>query len=301
MTDFAQTSPILTLAPSSPRRLSMSAVWQFWRRRANPAVTLSVIVLLVLIVSVLLADVIAPHDPGTINLRGRLMQPFQDPAYILGTDATGRDIFSRILYGGQVSLAVSLFASIGGLLLGTILGLVSGYTRGLVSEIIMYLVDVQLALPFLLLAVSVALVLGTSITVLIGLAALSTWPIYARVVRSSVLSLREREFVVAAQAVGASTIHIMRFHLFPNLVAPLVVLVMLNVGRIILLESGLSFLGIGVQPPTPSWGIMINEGREYLSSAWWLSIMPGIILILLTMAVGTIGDWLRDLMDVSLS
>jgi peptide/nickel transport system permease protein len=301
MANVARPSSVLTLSPAPAQRRIAGMLWQFWKKRANLAVTLSIVVLVLLLAAVLLADAIAPHSPGTINLRSRLLPPFTDPAFPLGTDATGRDIFSRILYGGQVSLAVSLFASIGGLALGTLLGLVSGYSRGLVSDIIMYLVDVQLALPFLLLAVSVALVLGTSITVLIGLAALSTWPVYARVVRGSVLTLREREFVVAAQAAGASHVHIMRWHLLPNLVAPLVVLVMLNVGRIILLESGLSFLGIGVQPPTPSWGIMINEGREYLSSAWWLSIMPGIVLILLTMAVGTIGDWLRDLMDVTLS
>jgi peptide/nickel transport system permease protein len=170
-----------------------------------------------------------------------------------------------------------------------------------VDSLIMYLVDVQLALPFILLAVAVALVLGTSLTVLIGLAALSTWPVYARVVRGIVLSLRSREFVVAARALGATPLHIMWFHLIPNLISSLMVLAMLNVGRIILLESGLSFLGIGVQPPTPSWGNMINEGRQYLSSAWWLSTMPGLALLLLTMAVGTLGDWLRDLMDVSIS
>jgi peptide/nickel transport system permease protein len=278
-----------------PRRRSR------WRRNLTPAVVISLIVLAAILAVTLLADMIAPHQPGTINLRFRLMEPLVNPAYPFGTDATGRDIFSRVVYGGQISLLVSVVATVTGLALGTALGLVSGFMRGRIDSAIMYLVDVQLALPFILLAVAVALVLGTSLTVLIGLAALSTWPVYARVVRGIVLSLRHREFVVAAQAVGATPLHIMWFHLVPNLVSPLMVLAMLNVGRIILLESGLSFLGIGVQPPTPSWGNMINEGREYLSSAWWLSTVPGIALLLVTMAVGTLGDWLRDLMDVSIS
>ena len=249
----------------------------------------------------LLADALAPHNPAALNLRARLTPPLTDPAYLLGTDATGRDVLSRVLHGGRVSLVVSLSASVIGLALGTALGMISGFLRGWADAILTYLIDVQLALPFLLLAVSVALVLGTSPAVLIGLAAISTVPVYARVVRSVVLSLREREFVAAARALGASSLHIMRFHLLPNLLAPLLVLVMLNVGRIILLESGLSFLGIGIQPPTPSWGIMINEGREYLSRAWWIATMPGIVLAALSVAVGTLGDWLRDLTDVRLS
>jgi peptide/nickel transport system permease protein len=272
-----------------------------WRRKLTPAVVISLIVLVVMVAMALLADSIAPHAPGAINLRFRLVEPFANPSFPFGTDATGRDIFSRVVHGGRVSLLVSAAATVAGLVLGTALGLVSGFARGRVDNFIMYLVDVQLALPFLLLAVAVSLVLGTSLTVLIGLAALSTFPVYARFVRGIVLSLRSREFVVAAQAVGATPLHIMWFHLVPNLVSALMVLAMLNVGRIILLESGLSFLGIGVQPPTPSWGNMINEGREYLSSAWWLSTVPGMALLLVTMAVGTLGDWLRDLMDVSIS
>jgi peptide/nickel transport system permease protein len=302
MAEIVGNAPVISANPPPSRRLlALSSALRVWRHRATFAVNLSVLVLVLLVVAVVLADMLAPHSPATINLRFRLLPPFSNPEFPLGTDATGRDIFSRILFGGQISLVVSVAATLGGLALGTLLGLLAGYSRGWLGAIIMYLVDVQLALPFLLLAVSVALVLGTSLTVLIGLAALSTWPVYARVVRATVLSLREREFVTAAQAVGASPVHIMRIHMLPNLVAPLMVLLMLNVGRIILLESGLSFLGIGVQPPTPSWGTMINEGREYLSSAWWVSTMPGIALVLLTMAVGTIGDWLRDLMDINLS
>lgn len=273
-------------------------------KHITPAVRLSLGILVGLVLVVTLAAVLAPHDPNQMNLRSRLSPPVWQGGswdFPLGTDTTGRDLFSRMLYGGQVSLVVGGVATLLGLVLGTCLGIVSGYMRGWLDQIIMYLVDVQLSLPFLLLAVAVALVLGTSLTVLIFLAALATWPVYTRVVRGVVLSLREREFVVASRAIGATDFHIMRQHLLPNLLAPMLVLATLSVGRIILLESGLSFLGIGVQPPTPSWGNMISEGREYLSSAWWLATMPGMALVLLTMSVGTIGDWLRDLMDVNIS
>ncbi len=277
----------LPLTPPKPRRL-----------RRHATVIISVAILTLLCAAALLADVLSPHRPETINLRVRLTAPLTLPEHPLGTDATGRDILSRILHGGRVSLTVGLLATAIGLVLGTLLGIISGYFRGWADEIIMYLVDVQFALPFVLLAVAVSLVLGRSLAVLIGLAALSTWSLYARVIRGEVLSLREREFVIAARSLGASDAYIMFHHLLPNLAGPLLVLGTLSIGRIILLESGLSFLGIGIQPPTPSWGGMINEGRDYLSSAWWLSTLPGIVLMTLVLVIGTLGDWLRDRLDV---
>lgn len=291
-----------TSSKTQPAPLPMR-VWRAWRRKSTLAVNLSVLLLFGLILLVSLADTFAPHDPTAMNLRARLKPPLfvsaeALPQFPLGTDAIGRDLLSRILYGGQVSLIVGGLATMLGLLLGTLAGLISGYVGGWLDEIVMYLVDVQLSLPFLLLAVAVALVLGTTLPVLIGLAALATWPIYARVVRASVLSVRERDYVLAARAAGAAGWQIILRHLLPNLLAPVLVLATLSVGRIILLESGLSFLGIGIQPPTPSWGNMISEGRDYLSTAWWVSTIPGIALVLLTMAVGIIGDWLRDVMDV---
>lgn len=292
-------TPVLRAEPIRPQV-------PFKRRRVRSTllVNLSLVALALLVVAILLADVLAPHNPISINLRARLASPLtvtETGSFLLGTDATGRDILSRILHGGRVSLVVAGISTLLGLVSGTVLGILSGYLRGWVDTLIMYFVDVQLSLPFVLLAVAVSLVLGTSPGVLIGLAALSTWPLYARVVRGAVLALREREFVVAARALGASQLHIMRIHLLPNLAAPILVLATLNVGRIVLLESGLSFLGIGIQPPTPSWGGIINEGRDYLASAWWIATMPGIALVVLTMSIGTIGDWLRDLMDVSIN
>ncbi|XWX03090.1 ABC transporter permease [Aggregatilineales bacterium SYSU G02658] len=284
--------PLETKVNAPPRRRP---------RRVNLSVLLSVAVLVVMTAAVLLADVLTPHRPEAINLRARLAPPLTLAEYPLGTDATGRDVLTRILHGGRVSLMVGVVSTLIGLALGTLLGVISGYFRGWLDEFIMYLVDVQLALPFVLLAVAVALVLGRSLPVLIGLAAISTWSLYARVIRGEVLSLREREFIVAARSLGARDGYIMLRHMLPNLAGPLLVLGTLSVGRIILLESGLSFLGIGVQPPTPSWGGMINDGRDYLSSAWWLATLPGIALMLLVLAVGTLGDWLRDRLDVAVS
>lgn len=269
----------------------------------NPYVLLSLFVILVILTCALLAPVLAPYDASAIDLRSRLKPPAWveggSSKHLLGTDATGRDILSRILYGGRVSLAIGLTACLLGALVGTPLGLLSGYARGAWDQVIMYLVDLQLSMPFLLLAIAVSLVLGSTVPVLIGIAALSTWPYYARVVRGAVLSLRDQEFVTSAVALGSRPPRVMFRHLLPSLVSPIIVLLTLNLGRIVLLESGLSFLGIGVRPPTPSWGNMIDDGRSYLNTAWWISIMPSMALMALTMAVGTVGDWLRDKADVA--
>lgn len=271
-------------------------------RRLPLPVLLSLIVLALIVASALFAPLLAPYGPTDINLRARLLPPAWleggTSTHLLGTDAAGRDVFSRLLHGGRSSLAVGAAACLLGMLVGTPLGLLSGFFRGPVDQVVMYVVDVQLSMPFILLAIATALVLGVSIPVLIGIAALSTWPYYARVVRGAVLSLREQEFVAGAVALGANRLRIMGRHLLPALVSPVTVLLTLNLGRIVLLESGLSFLGIGIRPPTPSWGNMIDDGRSYLNTAWWISLMPSLALVLLTMAVGTLGDWLRDRSDV---
>jgi peptide/nickel transport system permease protein len=205
------------------------------------------------------------------------------------------------MHGGRMSIAVGIVSTLTGLLIGTAAGLVSGFFGRWTDRIIMYVVDVQLALPFLLLTISVVLVLGKSLTVLIAMAALSTWPYYARVVRGLVLSLRERDYVFAAESLGARRLTIALRHILPGITATLIVLLTLNIGRIILLESALSFLGLGVQQPTPTWGNMINDGRTYLNTQWWISVAPGVALVALTMSIGIIGDWLRDVLDVNLS
>jgi peptide/nickel transport system permease protein len=267
--------------------------------RINGAAIVAFVLLVLIVIAVLLAEVIAPGEPSAQSLRARLTPPLTNADFPLGTDGTGRDLLIRLLHGGRISLFIGVAATFIGMIVGVALGLVSGYARGWLDEIVSYLAEVQLSLPFLLLAVAVALVLGRSLAVLIGLAALSTWPIYARVVRGEVLSLREREFVIAAQALGAGTYRIISHHLLRNIAAPILVLATLNIGRIILLESGLSFLGIGIQPPTPSWGNMISDGREVLPVAWWISTLPALALMALTLAIGTLGDWLRDVLDVA--
>jgi peptide/nickel transport system permease protein len=270
-----------------------------WLQQVNLTVIACALILIFMLLLALFAQVIAPGDPSDQSLRARLTPPFTNPAHLLGTDGTGRDLFTRLVHGGQVSLLIGLLATTVGTVIGVGLGLLSGYNRGWVDQIISYLAEVQLSLPFILLAIAVALVLGRSLAVLIGLAALSTWPIYARVVRGEVLSLREREFVVAARAMGAGGRRIILHHLLPNIAAPILVLATINIGRIILLESGLSFLGIGIQPPTPSWGNMISDGREVLPVAWWISTLPALALMVLTLVIGTLGDWLRDVLDVA--
>ena len=284
-------------------KVSRFSLW--WKHKSNFAVNLSVVVLIIITLMSAFAAHLSPHDPHVIDLRSRLLPPAWVEgagrwSHPFGTDRLGRDVFSRTLHGGRVSLSIGVLASVAGLVVGTTLGLISGYIRGRLDHLIMYLIDVQLSLPFILLAIAVALILGNSLIVLIGIAALSAWPFYARVVRGNLLSLRNREFTLAAQALGASSVHIMRTHLLPNVLSPILVIATLSLARIILLESGLSFLGIGVPPTTPSWGNMINEGRGNLNNAAWIALTPSIFLMLLTMAVGTIGDWLRDVTDVTI-
>lgn len=275
------------------------------RSRPPLRITIALLTISLLIVVASGAPLITPFDPNA----SALLQRLQPPAFAggswthpLGTDHLGRDVLARSLYGARVSLLVAGVATVLGLVVGTLLGLVAAVRPGSMADhAVTYLIDVQLSLPFILLAIAVALVLGTSLPVLVALAALATWPGYARVVRAVALSLREREFVMAARALGASEARVMLRHLLPNLAAPLTVLATLSVGSIVLFESALSFIGIGIRPPTPSWGVMIADGREYLSRAWWLSIVPSAFLVALTLAVGVLGDALRDRLDVKSS
>lgn len=275
------------------------------RTGPEPRVLIALATIAVLVVSAATAPLLTPHDPTSSSLLQRLQPPaFAGGSWThpLGTDHLGRDVLARSLYGARVSLLVAGIATIVGAVIGTLLGLLAAVRPGsLADHVVTYLIDVQLSLPFILLAIAVALVLGTSLPVLVALAALATWPAYARVVRGVALSLREREFVMAARALGAGEARLMLRHVLPNLAAPLIVLATLSVGSIVLFESALSFIGIGIRPPTPSWGVMIADGREYLARAWWLSIVPSAFLVALTLSVGVVGDALRDRLDVKSS
>lgn len=270
----------------------------FWTLRARVAI----LALLGMLLSASVGPLVAPHHPNATDLRNRLQPPVfagGEWRHPLGTDQLGRDVLTRSVHGARVSLTVAGVATLLGATLGSLLGLLAAVRAPSWSDqLVTYLIDVQLSLPFILLAIAVALVFGTSLSVLIGLAALATWPTYARVVRGVALSLREREFILAARALGASEARVMLRHLLPNLAAPIIVLATLSFGGIVLFESSLSFIGIGIRPPSPSWGVMIAEGREYLATAWWLSLVPSTFLVSLTLAVGTLGDALRDRIDV---
>lgn len=251
-----------------------------------------------------LAPWLAPQDPTRQALRTRLTGPTlaaaDGQAHLLGTDHLGRDVLSRIIWGSQVSLLVGFAAVMVGGGLGAGLGLLAGFHGGWVDHLVMTLADAQLAFPFILLAIGIIAVLGPSFPTLIVVIGLSGWVAYARVLRSQVLVLRSREFVDAIRALGGSVLRMMLRHVLPNVVSSLVVLATLELARAIVLEATLSFLGLGVQPPTPSWGGMIHEGREYLDSAWWISTFPGLVLMATSLVVSRTGDWLRDLLDPTL-
>jgi peptide/nickel transport system permease protein len=259
---------------------------------------------LVLVVVALAAPLIAPYDPIRQSLRGRLSAPTfagaDGKAHLLGTDHLGRDVLSRAIYGARVSLLVGLAAVVVGGIVGASLGLLAGFRGGWTDSIIMTLADAQLAFPFILLAIGIIAVLGPSFPTLIVVIGLSGWVTYARVLRSQVLVLRSREFVDAIHALGGSVARVIARHILPNVLSSLVVIATLELARAIVLEATLSFLGLGVQPPTPSWGGMVHEGREYLDSAWWISTAPGIVLMLTSIIVSRTGDWLRDLLDPTL-
>jgi len=240
-----------------------------------------------LILAALAAPLIAPADPIRQSLRGRLSAPTLEgadgKAHLLGTDHLGRDVFSRVIYGARVSLLVGFAAVVVGGLVGATLGLLAGFRGGWIDSAIMTLADAQLAFPFILLAIGIIAVLGPSFPTLIMVIGLSGWVTYARVLRSQVLVAR-----------------VIVRHVLPNVLSSLVVIATLELARAIVLEATLSFLGLGVQPPTPSWGGMVHEGREYLDSAWWISTAPGIVLMLTSVVVSRTGDWLRDLLDPTL-
>ena len=250
------------------------------------------------------APLIAPHDPVRQSLRMRLKPPTLEGAdgfaHPMGTDHLGRDVLSRVIHGSRVSLLIG-FAAVGvGTLVGATLGIAAGYQRGMLDTIIMTLADAQLAFPFILLAIGIIAVLGPSFPTLVVVVGLSGWVNYARVLRSQVLVLRSRDFVDAILGLGGSAARIVLRHILPNVLSTLVVIATLELARAIVLEATLSFLGLGIQPPTPSWGGMIQEGREYLDSAWWISTFPGLILMATSLVVSRLGDWLRDVLDPTL-
>jgi len=247
--------------------------------------------------AVIFSGYLFPGGANKIDLLARLTPPFVNPAHVFGTDPLGRDVLARVVTGGKISLFVGFVSVIGSVVIGTIMGLVAGYYRGFWDMALMRFVDVQLAMPFILLAITVMAILGGGLFNTIILLIVSQCVQYARLVRGSVLSLREREFILSARAIGVKDWRIIFQHLLPNLLGPVIVLMTLNVANNILLESSLTFLGLGVDPTIPSWGGMLADGRTYLQTAWWVSIFPGLAILFTVLGLNLLGDWLRDSLD----
>jgi peptide/nickel transport system permease protein len=248
-----------------------------------------------------LAPLLAPTDPARNDLLARLTPPAWLPggswAHPLGTDTLGRDVVSRLLYGARVSLVVGLSAVVLAGVLGVLLGLVSGYYGGRLDDALMRLGDVQLAFPALVLAIAVLAVVGSGIANVVLVLGVTGWVTYARIARGETLSLRHREFVEGARALGARDAGILWRHVLPNVLPSITVVATFSVARTIIAEASLSFLGLGIPPPAPSWGAMLDEGRNYLTTGWWLALFPGLAILAVVLGINVVGDWLRDTLD----
>ncbi|HSJ26008.1 MAG TPA: oligopeptide ABC transporter permease [Longimicrobiales bacterium] len=266
-----------------------------FRRNRLALVGLGIIIVLYLVA--LLAPLLAPHDPVAQHDIARTSYLSPRAGNWLGTDRFGRDILSRIIYGSRISLSIGFVATVISITIGTLLGALAGYFGGRVDTLIMRFTDTVLAFPRLVLLIMIVALFGPSITVIILVLGLTQWPGTTRIVRGDVLSLREREFIQAAQALGMGRARIIGRHLIPNVMAPVIVAATLGIGNTIVMEAGLAFLGLGVQPPTPTWGSMVADGRESLISAWWVATFPGLVIVLVVLAFNLVGDGLRDALD----
>jgi peptide/nickel transport system permease protein len=260
-----------------------------------------VAVLFVMVILAIFAPLLTPYDPEVGELQERLMPPFfmdgGSTSHILGTDQMGRDILGRLIYGAQISLSIAVLVIFITSSVGTILGIISGYTGGRTDAFLMRITDISLAFPAILIAILLAATLGPGYwTVVIALSFLG-WAPYARLIRGEALKLREADFVAQARIIGASPIRIMIRHIFPNIINPLIVMVTLSVGMVILTEAILSYIGAGIPAPSPSWGAMVEQGRTFIDTAWWISFFPGLAIGLVVLAGNFLGDWLRDKLD----
>ena len=258
-------------------------------------VVLGSVVLSIIIVMAVLAPVITPYDPAVVAPMSSLRAP--DAEHLFGTDNVGRDIFTRVLYGGRLSLTVGLISVAIACSIGTLLGITAGYYGGVVDTIIMRLVDVTLAFPGILLALTIVAVLGKSLPNVMIAVGISTIPMFARVVRGSTLSVKQLDYIVAARALGCSSPRIIFLHILPNVVTPIIVIATNGIAGAIITGAALSFLGLGAQPPTPEWGIMLAEGRMYLRAAGWVTTFPGLAIMVTVLAINLLGDGLRDVLD----
>jgi peptide/nickel transport system permease protein len=293
-------SPNITFG-KPPLPLPAIPAWRRWTKRVlgHHGLTLGAIILLVIAVAALLAPWIAPHDPYEQDVTRRMIPPVWYAKgsweFILGTDKLGRDYLSRLLYGARVSLIIGFMVTLISGVIGTTLGVLAGYFGGRVDAVVSYILTVRLAMPVVLVALAMASLVGGSLNVVILLLGLLLWDRFAIVTRSATQQLRDAEFIAAAKSLGASTPYIVIRELLPNLLSALLVVATLEMAHAILLESTLSFLGLGVQPPTPSWGLMVAEGKAYMFFQAWVILIPGIVLATLVLGINLLGDGLRDL------
>jgi len=299
MSDLVRMSVGVAGLPTVPRFVLPS-----WLVRARVPLIAAGLVLALLLVGALCAPLLAPFDPNAQKLLARLRPPIgferADARYWLGSDQLGRDLLSRCLFGLRLSLALALFGTVLGLVIGVTIGMVAGLGRGFADTALMAVADVKLALPFTLVALLVIAIAGSGVGVLVCVLGLAYWAQFARLVRGQLLSLRELPFVEAAHAIGASPVRIALRHMLPNLIGPVAVMATLTFSNLILLESALSFIGIGVQPPTATLGSMVGQGRDYLASAPWVVAAPAVLIMLVSLCVMLLGDALRDRMDTRL-
>jgi peptide/nickel transport system permease protein len=259
------------------------------------------VIIVLAAVTAVAAPLLAPADPSLVVVAERLLPPVWQqggtPAHILGTDGLGRDILSRLIYGARISLLVGCVSVFLAGLIGVTLGLLAGYLGGWLDAVLMRIADIQMAFPFILLAITLMAVLGSSLENIIFTLAITGWVQYARMVRGQVLSLREKEFVDAARCVGVPRLRIMWRHILPNAISPIIVLASFGVSAAIIAEAGLSFLGLGVPLSVPSWGAMLSQARDVQSKAWWPAVFPGIAITATVFGINVVGDWLRDVLD----
>lgn len=283
----------MTQHGSSERRRFLRAL--LWTRRSSG---LAALILAALVLMAAAAPVVAPYDPSEQDLANRYQPPVR--AHLAGTDAFGRDILSRIIWGTRISLLVGVVAVALATTVGALLGVTSGYRGGRLDRALMFIVDLLMAFPLLLLALAIIATLGPGLMNVMLAIALGSVPIFARVMRAETRAIRERDFVAAARSIGASHPRIIRKYIFPNIMASTIVLASTRIGTAVLTEASLSFLGLGIRPPTPSWGIMVAEGRAYLEQAPWIALIPGVTIMITLLSFNLFGDGLRDALDVRL-
>lgn len=267
----------------------------------SPVGTIGFVLLMAMVLASVFAGQFSPYDPAKQNLIDKLVPPAWceegSLAHLLGTDSLGRDILTRCLYGARISLVVGICSVLVAGIIGTVLGLLSGYYGGWVDSVIMRIADAFHAIPRILLAMVVLFVMGPSVFTLIMVIGITNWVTYARMIRSEVLTIKEKEYIKASRTIGASDPEIIVRHVLPNVAAQFIVVSTISVASSIIIEATMSFLGLGIQPPTVSWGVMLADGRNYLATNWWVCTFPGIAITLTVMGIMFLGNWLRDVLD----